>query len=754
MSPLITPDQGAALRPPGLDAPNLVLPPSVTPQIRTPQAAGAVAGQEVGDIAASMERAALYSGEIEKHFKAIRDQTKEMHRSTADTVREVREGFQNPGYRDSPASSGHVRRHTAGPEGGAPGGGGHGDRFRDMDFGQGRDIGENISDLRANVARRTNRWMSEWGAKYRPDTNEAGQYVDEAGRATREAARMGADWERGMSRIGRVQGVVNAVGEGQGLSGMLGKVGGRFAGPIGVAVGAGMALNNQMISQRRQNAFYKNIYGGSEGDAAKARGQEWLYSHLGDGVLGVMGSDEASQLFRGVSSMGLQGNQRQSALDFATAQYQRTGMDISTSLDLMEAATKNGVQSFSELNGALADVADSAKAGHKSLKEAQEQFVATYKTISGSVSNTSTSGVIAGGLTSLQQGLGHRLGSVDFGGMMGDQRQQMMMAAMLGMNPNEFQLGLQSDPSLAGRGINAVLGRIGSTALDAGTKAATQGTYDRLRRAGGGKMSEDAWGELGREMLSYGGNSLARYQAMAQAMGLNLTQAQVAEFAARQEFGDPSMNAEEKMGAAHGGFSANEANQVKGIDLRKGGGNRFSGASAGQDQDLARELGIKGHSWAWQDWAGGSDKATDAYFDSLHEKGGKRYKSIEELLRNGGVGDDTKIRVKDKSGKDVDVTLAQAIKYHKDELESGNLQITAGKDAGKTVGEVTGVYAKPDPKKTETKAKITLEAKGTLKQFIEMQVSGGASVDTARRSGQPASAFSLAPWALPSGSDD
>lgn len=740
-APPIVPDQGALLRPPGLDAPGLVLPPFSTPQIHTPTARTALADQQVGDLAASMERAAMYSGEIEKHFRSIRDQTSEMHRSTANAAREVREGYQHPGYREAPQSRGHDSHRTAlpVPEGGH--GGGHGDRFRDMNFGQGREMGENLAELRANVAKRTNRWMSEWGDKYRPETNAAGQYVDEAGNATRSAARAGADWERGMSRIGRVQGVINAVGEGQGLSGMVGKVGGRFAGPAGIALGVGIAANEQIINQRKQNAFYQNIYGGSNSSGFAQRGQEWAFSHLG--TAGLMDSEEASQLFRGVSSMGLYGDKRQSALDFATSQYRNTGMEVSTSLELIEKATENGVYSMTEFTDSLDQVAEAAHKGKKPLKEAQEAFTSMYASLSSTFSNNAGTANIAGGLTAMSQGLGHRLGNLNFGGMVQSPQQQRMMASMLGMSASEFQMAAQTNEGdVLGKGMNAAFGRILNQGLAPGSVDSVKGLADRLKQEGGGKLSEDAYGEIGRNMLSTGGNSPERVKAIAAAMGLQLTDAQVPEFIARLAMGDDSLDAQKALGRKDlgKGYDETAASKIGGRDIF--GGERIIAARK-QNLELAQSLGIQSESgmFSGSGWKGKTGKATDAYFDSLHQSGGKRYKSIENLIKNGGVGDDTKIRVKDKSGKDVDVTLEQAIKYHKDALEEGNLQITGGSQAGKTVGEITGVHAKKEAKKAEDKTKVTLEAKGALKQFIDMQVSGGASVDAARRSGVPAAAF-------------
>lgn len=749
-APAIMPDQGATLRVPGLSTPGLALPPYSTPQIDTPQARSALATQQVGDIATSMERAAMYSGEIEKHFKSIRSQTEEMHRATGDVVREAREGFQHPGYQDSPVSSGHVRAHTAGPaEGGADGEGERDKRFREMNFKQGREMGDNLSDLRANVARRTNRWMSEWGDKYRPPTNEDGQYVDEAGRVTRASARAGADWERGMSRIGRVQGAVNAIGEGEGLSGAITKIGGRFAGPAGIALGVGMQVNDQMIKQRKSNAFYQNIYGGNNRSGYGQRAQEFGFSHLA--TAGLMDSGEASELFRGVSSLGLQGDHRQGALDFATSQYRSTGMEVATSLQLIQQATENGVHSMTDFTDSLSQVEEQARKSGKSLKEAQEQYAATYGMLSGTFSNNEGTANIAGGLTAMQQGLGHRLGSMNLGGMVNSSQQQRMMASMLGMDPAKFQMMAQTNEGdVLGKGMNAAFGRILNQGLAPGSADSVKGLADRLKKENGGSLSEDSYGEIGRQLLSTGGNSPERVKAIAAAMGVQLTDAQVPEFIARLATGDDALNAEKALGRNDLGKGFDDASASKiGAD-----GISHSGllpiSNRRQNLDLAKLLNIKSEDgkFSASGWQGKTGKATDAYFDSLHQSGGKRYKSIEGLIKDGGIGDDTRIRVKDKDGKDRDVTLEQAIKYHKDELEAGKVQITAGKDAGKTVGEVTGVYAKSEAAKKDSNTKVTVEAKGALKQFIDLQVSGGASVDAARRAGAPAPAFTSS-WSVP-----
>jgi hypothetical protein len=469
-----------------------------------------------------------------------------------------------------------------------------------------------------------------------------------------------------------------------------------------------------------------------------------------------MGHDEAAQLFQSVSAMGLQGNQRQQALDFATGQYSRNGMDTQTSAELIQQATNNGVTSMMDLNDALNQVAASAKEGGKSLKDAQAQFVATYKTISSSVATGQSAISISAGVTAMTQKLGHQLGGVDLSGMLQGPA-EAQAAVQMGMTPAQLQMKMMLDPSYAGKAIDTGLSSLKSTGLRNTSMTTLKPLYDKLKAQDGGTLSDDSWNKIGVALMSLPGNNPELFQQDAAAHNLHLTMTQVPAFAARMLFQDPALNAEQQIKSSQKGFSATESGvDTQGNKLNQDGNPLEKIDQRVQDVAMAKDMGIHvDDSWnSTGGWASKSKEADSAYFSTLHQQGGKRYASIEALLRANkgqGIGDDTKIRVKDsKTGKMVDVTLAQAIKYHASELESGNSLITAGADKGQRVGDITKIFDNTAASDAAKQQKITLEAKGRLADFIKMTLSGGSDVDAARRAGKGAPAFT-APGMLPNG---
>jgi hypothetical protein len=93
-------------------------------------------------------------------------------------------------------------------------------------------------------------------------------------------------------------------------------------------------------------------------------------------------------------------------------------------------------------------------------------------------------------------------------------------------------------------------------------------------------------------------------------------------------------------------------------------------------------LGIGGH----------NSKAYDAYSDWVHEKGHGRLQDdpvVDSLLDKIKGDDKTKVAVTTKSGKRV-VSLADAVKNHRNELASGKAVIVEGDQAGKSVADILG----------------------------------------------------------------
>lgn len=208
-----------------------------------------------------------------------------------------------------------------------------------------------------------------------------------------------------------------ATGEG-GLQGVMGTLGAalptglmKVAGPAGMALGVANQALDFMEGQRQQNAYYRQISGGGEGGAYLERGRERMF---GWRMRGTMGGAQASELFRGVSELGLTGAGREQALDFAVDKFRDYGMSVAETLQLMTTALHDGSVGFNTLSQSLDRVTEAAKEAGINTAEARRAFSAQFQALTPQIGGAAAAD-IATAFTANTAALGHTMAGVQIG---------------------------------------------------------------------------------------------------------------------------------------------------------------------------------------------------------------------------------------------------------------------------------------------------------------------------------------------------
>jgi hypothetical protein len=451
---------------------------------------------------------------------------------------------------------------------------------------------------------------------------------------------------------------------------MLPRIGGAIGGPWGAVAGAGLSAATQIPaevrSQRDKNAYYQSIEGGSNFDGFAERGHEEAYRWS---TFGVLSSDEARKAFKGVTKLGYNskvegGPGRQDALNFIYHGKTRRGETVDESLQQLQVNSKNALGSLNDLSDALNAVSDSAgKAGVNSQQARAEFTQLMDQAIKSGYGSASTD--VARQEQDLKNSYGRSFQDVDASGRL-SQSHAYMAASLGGISVSQYLTG----------GADVKAGA--DQALDQATvKAALKpGVEDWIKshiKAAGGKVDEQEATQLGQQMLQqfYANDPYALSAVVASLSGysnLSSDPVKAATWLVQQYNGKGALataKADEK--------KTSKSNAVKG---------GLSSISYPDQERSGGILGIGGH----------NSKAYDAYSDWVHEKGHGRLQDdpvVDSLLDKIKGDDKTKVAVTTKSGKRV-VSLADAVKNHRNELASGKAVIVEGDQAGKSVADILG----------------------------------------------------------------
>lgn len=199
----------------------------------------------------------------------------------------------------------------------------------------------------------------------------------------------------------------------------------KFAGVAGAVVGGVNIATGRLEGERESARQYQSALGVSNIEAQRQRINQFGFR---TSMMGTMGDAAANRLFDDVTAMGMTGERRTEAMDFAVSSFREFGMDTADSVALVRAASRRGTESFEELTEALRGVTEAAAQSGISADAARQSFTSLYNSMSSQIGQ---SGAIAlsEGLTTAGAQLGPSLQGLDFTGTFNEDQIRRMAAA-------------------------------------------------------------------------------------------------------------------------------------------------------------------------------------------------------------------------------------------------------------------------------------------------------------------------------------
>lgn len=514
--------------------------------------------------------------------------------------------------------------------------------------------------------------------------------------------------KRQANRQGIVTSLTNAYARG-GAGGAL-----RAVPYLGVGIMGAEAINNGakwITEQRAANAPYQNIYGGQNFSLGEAFGtlfgndsersgfanrMQELGFTLNQRFSGGMTGEMAQEAFRGVSSLGYLGNQRNNALDFVSQQYKQLGVSVSQSLQLLQVSAQHANSSLAGVSQGLQTVTQAAAATGQSAAALQQIYGNNYSAAL-SAGFGSGSGNLATALTMSGAGVSRDLAGLNYSTVFSNPGMMTMLAAQGGLTPGQMINQLNNGNTRAFTGpLQQVLNRNMLGTMNQGVRDQFQ---QLVTKAGGNVNVAQSPGAQRSIAVSLMGNRDWNIYAARQSLsnsGVDTSQlddTQVAEaIVANLAGAGPDAQAQKTN-------SNNTIHSVSPQDRSILNPNSFMGQYEGKLSQLG-DIGSKTSMWDHFTnlWGGDTQERSymsaknsfDAYQDMVSGSG-KVDPAIEAAISKLGDQGDARIQVQTKNGPRV-VTLAEAIAHYPDQLSSGNaIVMNAGDQSGLRVSQVTGV---------------------------------------------------------------
>lgn len=472
---------------------------------------------------------------------------------------------------------------------------------------------------------------------------------------------------------------------------------------IGLVTSTAGKIGEVYRDQREKNRFYQNIEGGSNFAGFGERLAEERYRW--GNVLQFSG-DMSRQAFKEVTNLGytdatpeLTGNQqnRQSALDFVTHNYNARGMDVQESVGILQTASKNASVSLNSVSTALKDVSDTSRQAGVNAKEMREHFNAYLQTAIG----TGAAGgapQLAQGLASMQASYGRQFQTTNFSGEMGP-TQQYMMSGQYGIAPAQTQYLMRTHPQQYSRMLTGSHEQWIQNVL---SQEQIQDIKQLIQKYGGpGSIDESKAQQISNEFLN-------KWQAQGQ-LDLNVISQQLSQLTSVELTPDTVMPwiVEQLAGnteASHAKTAAQQNSQAPVGRGKTGGAAKGKGGLAqGWDEKQGKKL-VGGPSWQHKlqysnvgflanEFQGlglpfGQNPAANAYIKSV-DKTGKRDPVLESLIQTVKNPGDAHVKVSTKGGERV-LSFEDAMKQFPNEIASGKAVFVDGDYAGKNVQQITG----------------------------------------------------------------
>lgn len=653
-----------------------------------------------------------------------------------------------------------------------------------MTWQEGMRTGGNLDSLRGMAAGRINQWASERMGGSRPEMLPHVPGMQDAW-ADPEA---GASWERSQNRLGQVTGVMDAIGDGRGLTGAISALSStvaRVLGPIGVAVGGAQMIGSTMAGQRAENLPYQQAFGGGQMDAYGQRIEEGMFSRLG--AFGTLSQGEASRLFRNVSSLGQEGAERDRSLDFALNMY-RDGVGLDTSMELITMAATEGQEVLGDYGAALEALSETAQESGIAVSEAHRLYLNALRETQGI-----TTGEAAGDMAMVIADVQTRqsatpLGEINYSAMLQDEGLMSRAATEAGESYPEFSARIQrGDESALDELTQQSIGRVVAEAPDYHRLTPeSEARIQEIWQNSGGSLSGEAANEIASIMAEDGVIDMRIIERYGSSLGApRMEPAQWNQWIARAYVGDPLVDVGGMAQTAiESKDDARKTTWDDGSDLVGGWLGRTIGGGRGRQARSVYQ------DWGWRDEdtrrpfhteafdADNVASAGEAYLRDIQDSGRTfRSEEYESVLSEIGRREDEseedwqarvdewnqrEFEVLDESGE-VSRTFGIADLYDNiNELETGRVRIASDTDVpGAMLHE--GLF---DPReRAEASAfgnpqwlsdqirdaiggrelnnvNVTITAKGELEEFLNIKHDGGLDVKTARESGFAPSGFS------------
>lgn len=244
---------------------------------------------------------------------------------------------------------------------------------------------------------------------------------------------------RAISRATAVRSVVNAVGQGQGLSAGVQAAAPRLAaglGYAGLAVGAIQQGYQMYTGQLAANRPYQQVLGGGINEGFGERFSQNVFRLRNALSFNPIGSAESEAIYQGaLQTYAGDRNMRGEAQQAMSDLYRSTGMSPQQSLQVIQIAAKEGNTALDQLARSLKQVTETAREAGINAEEARDRFTQTYATLAQTIGGPGAAALASSqtqAITSL--GLGYQGLGIDT-----SQTRMMVIGALNGMSPGEIQ---------------------------------------------------------------------------------------------------------------------------------------------------------------------------------------------------------------------------------------------------------------------------------------------------------------------------
>jgi hypothetical protein len=441
------------------------------------------------------------------------------------------------------------------PTVGAPvGGGPNGGRARMNDNQTGRPVhgdhasyGRGVHGIRSAVADQIhNRYGSGSGSTFShaigPDGQSTGywEHKEDGTRVLREHGEAGLEDE--VKRAGTRSMVSNLAtrfshGGAMGAAKAI-----PYVGAAAVALEAGHEVLTQVGQERQKNSQYQSIYGGSNFGTGYSNRLQQTGFRMSQLFSGGLTGGQADEAFKGVSSLGFQGSQRSSDLNFISSNYKSMGMGVAESLKLIETASKSLNKELVGLKSGLNDVSDVAKMTGQNAGQARAAFSQNYAAISSVTPGVGASG-ISSALASMTTGMGRSMQGIDFSTAFTSDAGRIQLANVSrGANgqtltPTQFSGEMQAGSDVPLKAFDTRLAQIFAPFLTEQVKAFIKSEVDKVGGTDAVKTNPDLAGQVAIKLSQSGLVNSASLRAAVAALSVSVTEAQAVTLLVQESLG-------------------------------------------------------------------------------------------------------------------------------------------------------------------------------------------------------------------------